>query len=186
MFLKRNGYDCIASRVEVYRNGIYTKDGNYWIKRGSLLHDMSYLYGDIGVERLYKKPVYPSKEALVAAHPMLCPEKGSFVAYKKIVHGNRLCVAKLFVPPDALRTSGYTSGGKIRVSKVLVTDIYDVNDIACKYDDGKGIFHTRSRDFYYRVGEYAFADYFDDRREMICSHGIHAFMTEDEARNYEG
>lgn len=182
-FLKRDGYDCAITEIEVPDNSIYSRDGNYWIRGDGILYGINSYFKKFGIY-LFTTPVYLSKEALIAAHPMLCPEKGSFVAYKKIGHGCCYCVAKLLVPSDALRTSGYTSGGKIRVSKALVADIYNAEDTTKKYKKGESIYHFSCDRFYYRVGEYVYANHFDDRREMICSYGIHAFMTEDEARNF--
>ena len=114
--------------------------------------------------------------------PMACPETGSFIGYKKIVwtreYFNDDFIVKLEIPEDAKRSSGFSN--KCRCSKAKVLEIRDIRT-------NKTIVKVTNKNMHtciYKVGEYVYPDYFDECRWHECSHGIHFFMTEDEALNY--
>ena len=108
--------------------------------------------------------------------PLVCPEKGSFVGYKKC--RNNLIV-KLEIPEDALRSSATT--GKCRCSKAKVLNITDLDgsEVNVEY----AVSQNDSR-FLYKVGEVVSVNDFNTNRWKECSKGIHFFMTRKEAVEY--
>ena len=115
--------------------------------------------------------------------PMVCPEKGVFIGYKKIWRSKkynyqREFIVKLEIPEDAKRSSSTTS--KCRCSKAKVLEIKDM-----KSDETiNEITNINEKPCTYKVGEYVYPDSFDECRWHECSNGIHFFMTEDEALDY--
>ena len=105
--------------------------------------------------------------------PLVCPEKGSFIGYKKCRDN---LIVKLEIPEDALRSSATTR--KCRCSKARVLSITDLNGseaniehAVSKHDSG----------FLYKVGDVVSVDDFDTNRWNECSTGIHFFMAREEA-----
>ena len=107
---------------------------------------------------------------------MVCPEKGSFVGYKKCRDN---LIVKLEIPEDALRSSATT--GKCRCSKAKVLSITDLDGskVNAEYAVSK-----KDSGFFYKVGEVVSVDDFDTNRWKECSTGIHFFMTREEAVEY--
>ena len=108
--------------------------------------------------------------------PLACPEKGSFVGYKKCRDN---LIVKLEIPEDALRSSATTR--KCRCSKAKVLSITNIDGLevnvvyaVSKHDSG----------FLYKVGEVVSVDDFDTNRWNECSTGIHFFMAREEAVLY--
>ena len=105
---------------------------------------------------------------------LACPEKGSFVGYKKA--GG--CIVELLIPEDAKRSSA--TSAKCRCSKARVLDIEDirtgekVKEIRSNYD----------KNFIYKTGEVVYVNIFDNDRWNECASGIHFFMSRDYALNY--
>ena len=109
-------------------------------------------------------------------YPIACPEKGSFIAFKKASGG---FIVELEIPEDAKRCSATTR--KCRCSKARVVSITnpdgtetEVTSVASKRDAG----------FVYKVGEVVEVPNFDENRWNECSTGIHFFITRDEAVDY--
>ena len=124
--------------------------------------------------------------------PMVCPEEGEFIGYKKAiterlsagkkrVRYNVYSIVTLLIPADAKRSSA--TGRKCRCDKAKVlairNDGYPGNverfDSAFSYHDNL---------FIYEVGKMVCVDNFDECRWHECSAGIHFFMTEGEALMY--
>lgn len=102
--------------------------------------------------------------------PMVCPETGSFVAWKKAGE----YIVKLEIPADAERSSATTK--KCRASKARVLEVQNV--------DGTNADITMARSGWrkvYRLGEMVYPDEWDNNRWNECSHGIHFFITRKEA-----
>ena len=115
--------------------------------------------------------------------PMVCPETGSFIGYKKLFYTNeyhfeREFIVKLEIPEDAKRSSATTN--KCRCSKAKVLEIRDAESNE-KISEITSIFRNLCT---YKVGEMVYPDSFDECRWYECSNGIHFFMTEEEALNY--
>jgi len=95
----------------------------------------------------------------------VCPEEGSFIAYKAVRGG----VIKIRIPAEAARISVPTSR-KCRAEYVKVIE-----------GNGCGLYDTG---VVYKEGETVYADHFDTDIRKTCTHGIHFFMTREEAENY--
>ena len=108
--------------------------------------------------------------------PLVCPEKGSFIGYKKCRDN---LIAELEIPEDAIRSSA--TSRKCRCSKAMVLNItsLDGSEVNVEY-----AVSGRDSGFLYKVGEVVSVDDFDTNRWNECSTGIHFFMTREEAINY--
>ena len=107
--------------------------------------------------------------------PISCPEKGSFIGFKK---ANGLII-ELEIPSDALRSSATTR--KCRCSKAKVISITNpdgspsnVTSIPSSWDGN----------FVYRIGDIVEVADFDTNRWNECAPGIHFFITRQEAVDY--
>lgn len=111
--------------------------------------------------------------------PIACPETGSFIGWKKAFKyagSTKRCtmIVKLEIPAHAERSSATTN--KCRASMARVLEIQN--------RDGRKADVTEARSCWgkvYKVGEMVYPDEWDDNRWDECSHGIHFFMTRDEA-----
>ena len=108
--------------------------------------------------------------------PLTCPEKGSFIGFKK-VRGNY--IVELEILADAMRSSA--TGRKCRCSKAKVLSI-----TALDGSDAKVTSATSEWDcnFVYSVGEIVEVKDFDTNRWNECAPGIHFFITRQEAIDY--
>lgn len=102
-------------------------------------------------------------------YALQCPEEGAFIGWKKCQNG---VIVKLLIPEDAKRSSATTR--KCRASKAIVIDVIGAD---------KGI-STVDTNFIYEVGKEMIPDSFDENRWKECSHGIHFFLTREEAERY--
>ena len=107
---------------------------------------------------------------------LVCPEEGSFTAWKKVRGG---VVLKLRVPARAKRVNAI-SGRKIRVSEAKVVAAYR-NGEKISEPSFWGL-HTSC--FLYTVGEIVKPDKFSDDIRVECTHGIHCFLTRREAEDW--
>ncbi|MDR1017813.1 MAG: pentapeptide repeat-containing protein [Lachnospiraceae bacterium] len=106
---------------------------------------------------------------------MLCPEEGAFIGWK-VCFDYRIVM--LLVPADAKRRNGTSL--EIRVDKAKVMTITSVDykenfDEAMSYVD---------QDFFYKKGQWVFANNFDDRRFVDSAGGIHIWMDRQAAVDY--
>ena len=119
---------------------------------------------------------------LTSFFALQCPEKGSFIAYKKalsIENNNEVeVIVELLVMEDSERSSA--TSRKCRFSHTKTLSITSL--------DGKinySIAHSmKYSDFIYEVGKENTVDDFDKNRWNECSTGIHGFITREEAVNY--
>ena len=107
--------------------------------------------------------------------PIVCPEKGSFIAYKRL-RDNR--IATLEIPEDAKRSSATTN--KCRCDKAKVLSITSL-DGTQEFDSGVSKYDS---EFIYKVGEEVKVSDFNPDRWAECATGIHFFMTRQEAGLY--
>src|SRR5574341_1460859 len=105
-----------------------------------------------------------AKGLLTLATP---PEKGAFIAYKKLSNGT---VAELRIPAQAKRTGSYV-GRKCRAKFVDVRT-------------GRGPSRHNPRVTYAR-GKRVKSDSYNPDPRVECTHGIHFFMTRQEAEDYD-
>ena len=108
--------------------------------------------------------------------PLVCPEKGSFIGYKKCRGG---LIVELEIPEDALRSSATTRKCRCSKAKVLSITNLDRSKPECTEATSK-----RDPSFVYKVGEIVEVPDFDTNRFNECSTGIHFFVTREEAEKY--
>lgn len=120
------------------------------------------------------------REHIREKYPMRCPPVGtSFTAWKKALTNrgpDQELIVELEVPEDALRTNNGIDK-KCRCSKAVVKDITNI-DGSRHY---KNAVSSHDWNFMYKVGETVVADWFDENPFMTCGHGIHFYMTREEA-----
>lgn len=107
-------------------------------------------------------------------HFQICPKNGSFTAWKKASG----CVVELKIPAWARRTSSIGSR-KCRAEFAIVVDIRDQNQKQIKTVTGK-----YDKTTVYEIGKIVRPDSYDSDPRVECSHGIHFFVTREEAENY--
>ena len=101
----------------------------------------------------------------------ICPEEGSFIGWKKLSYG---VIAKLEILE---RRVNATWSRKCRAESVKVLALFGQGDPV----EGVGLYNSA---FVYRVGETVRADSFDDSPFIECSHGIHFYITRQEAEDH--
>ncbi len=172
---------------------------------GAFVHEQEIADNIDNAKSMFTKEHYDIlKEMLEKEFPLKCPEKGSFVGYKKCVvldkseqcgffgsdcdlNANHVLVT-LEIPSTSRRSSAF--GNKCRCESAKVIDIIGIN--ADPYD--RTIIHYESaisgfvphgpQLLHYIKNGIVVADSFDDNRWRECSHGIHFFMEPEEAINY--
>ena len=108
--------------------------------------------------------------------PLTCPEKGSFIGFKK-VRGNY--IVELEILADAMRSSA--TGRKCRCSKAKVVSITNPDGSKAEETSARS---GRDLNFIYSVGEVVEVKDFDTNRWNECAPGIHFFITRQEAVDY--
>ena len=104
-----------------------------------------------------------------------CPEKGAFIAYKK---GLNNLIVKLLIPSDAKRVSSTMNCCRCDKAKVLEIKNFE----GTKFFDEA--WSTVAEGFCYKLGEWVYAENFNEDRWYDSTGGIHFWMTEDEAKAY--
>lgn len=113
--------------------------------------------------------------------PLVCPDTGSFVAWKGCVTPlGTGCVVKLQIPEDAMRSS--SNSRKCRCSSAIVLEIQHLDGSILS--EFREVHSWRNPDFMYKIGETVSVDNFDKNRFNECSTGIHFFITREEAVRY--
>ena len=108
--------------------------------------------------------------------PMACPEKGSFIGFKKV--SNNLIV-ELEITEDALRSSA--TGRKCRCSKAKVLSITNIDGTDSNVNYAVSL---RDHAFVYTVGKTVEVPDFDINRWNECAPGIHFFISRQEAVDF--
>ena len=108
--------------------------------------------------------------------PLTCPERGSFIGFKK-VRGNY--IVELEILADAMRSSA--TGRKCRCSKAKVLSITNPDG---SNPEVTSAISGRDSKFIYSVGEIVEVKDFDTNRWNECAPGIHFFITRQEAIDY--
>ena len=114
--------------------------------------------------------------ALSLAETRITPQEGAFVGWKKLMNG---IIAKLVIPHDAARVNAAGSR-KCRAARVFVHEMYS-NDGSVFTGSGIGQYDSKTT---YVTGKETIPDSFDNSITEECSHGIHFFMTREEAEAY--
>lgn len=118
---------------------------------------------------------------------MRCPRYDKIIGYKILVSIKRdeylrlkCLLATLEIPAGVKRSSAI--GNKCRCAYAKVLSIIDCNGVS--YDCGISAACLPEEKILYSVGEYVYADSFDENRFHECAPGIHFFMTPEEAWDY--
>lgn len=109
-------------------------------------------------------------------YPISCPEKGSFIGFKKCRDS---LIVELEITDDSLRCSA--TGRKCRCSKAKVISITNLNGTPADVNVAHSV---KNYDFIYKVGEIVEVKNFDIYRWNECSTGIHFFTDRNSAVNY--
>ena len=107
---------------------------------------------------------------------LVCPEEGDFIAWKKVGE----VIVKLRIPAEAKRSSATTRKCRCEFAEVLALQNLD----GTPYNDDK-VVNDNYKETIYKVGEIVRPDSWDENRWDECSHGIHFFVTRDEAVMYK-
>ncbi len=111
----------------------------------------------------------------------IVPEEGSFIGWKKVCSGHKgQVIVKLEILADAKRCNA--TGRKCRCSAAKVLEIQMLDGSPAEIDSVVNYSYTPR--VTYKVGKTVLPDSFDDDRWNECSHGIHFFITRQEAVDY--
>ena len=111
--------------------------------------------------------------------PMVCPEEGDFIGWKKAESNKNKVIVKLHIPFDAKRSSSTTR--KCRCSKAEVIAIYNLDGT----EAGETTCHSDyDNSFIYEVGKTVEVTNFNEDRWDECAKGIHFFINRQEAIDY--
>jgi len=97
------------------------------------------------------------------------PQEGELIVWKKLREG----ICKLRIPPDAKRT-GSIVGRKCRCEFAVVLELPKGTEIGHGTHDGT----------LYRKLQIVRADAYDPDPRVECSHGVHFFLSKEEAEDY--
>ena len=139
--------------------------------RGAALRYACLCYADMRDADLHNADLHDAKNLVL---PIACPEKGSFIGWKKC-RGD--LIVELEICADAKRSSA--TGRKCRCDKAKVISI-----TTPKGTPVDSAISQYTETFAYRVGETVSVDDFDDNRWNECAPGIHFFITRQEAVDY--
>ena len=109
-------------------------------------------------------------------YPMTCPEKGSFIGFKRV---RNYLIVELEITEDALRSSA--TGRKCRCSKAKVLSITNIDGTESNINSARSLWDPG---FVYSVGETIEVPNFDTNRWNECASGIHFFITRQEAVDF--
>ena len=107
-------------------------------------------------------------------HRKIVPSSGAFFAWKKGGHGE---IIKIKIPAWARRTSCLINR-KCRAEFIITVEIFK---------EGKSLLECCGRydkNTIYRVGKCTAPDKYDPDERIDCSHGIHFFLTREEAEEW--
>ena len=110
----------------------------------------------------------------------IVPETGSFIGWKKVYAQGMSVIVKLEILADAKRCNA--TGRKCRCSAAKVLEIQMLDGTPAGLDSVVNRAYTPH--VTYTVGATVLPDSFDDDRWNECSHGIHFFITRQEAVDY--
>jgi len=176
----------IIDLYDIYR--CYINDGR-WIMREKMLN----LLDEINAEEMTDiDKLNAVSRKLTKKLPSVCPQSGEFIAYKVgDISGDddpyfHPVIIKLRIPADAKRVGLYFKEEyfhKCRCNYAYVEEIKDFKS-GEQLDEAHSICSQPTGRVIYKVEKRVEADWFQECPFDICSHGIHFFMTEREARRY--
>ena len=159
------------SDTELWRADLSSADLNGADLSGAYLNGANLSGADLRNANL-SGAKYNERTAFLA---FVCPEEGDFIAWKKVGDA----IVKLRIPSEAKRSSATTRKCRCEFAEVLALQNLD----GTPYNDDKVVNNNYVKTIY-KVGEIVSPDSWDNDRWNECSHGIHFFMTKDEAVRY--
>ena len=111
--------------------------------------------------------------------PIACPEKGSFIGFKKARTEISNYIVELEIQVDSERCSA--TSRKCRCSKAKVISITNLDGSQAVI---KEVVSSYDKTFKYKIGKIVEVANFDPNRWNECSTGIHFFITRQEAVDY--
>lgn len=164
-----------GERADLFRANLCGADLRGADLRGADLHGANLFGTD-----LFEANLRGAKDIPEYIRPICCPEKGSFIGFKKALSSNMEVevIVELEIPAEAKRSSA--TNRKCRCSKAKVLSITDFSGAA----EFQMAVSGYDNNFIYEVGKTVIVDDYDDNRWNECSTGIHFFITRDEAVNY--
>ena len=148
--------------------------------RGADLFEANLFGANLRGADLFRADLHGAEDIPEYIRPIRCPEKGSFIGFKKALSSNMEVevIVELEIPAEAKRSSA--TDRKCRCDKAKVLSITGLSGVA-EFQKA----HSRyDNDFIYEVGKTVIVDDYDDNRWNECSTGIHFFITRDEAVRY--
>ena len=127
---------------------------------------------DLSDADLFKANLRDAKNLIF---PLACPEKGSFIGWKKC-RGD--LIVELEICADAKRSSA--TGRKCRCDKAKVVSVTTPDG-----DTVESAISGFDCNFVYHVGDIVSVANFDDNRWNVCAPGIHFFISRQEAEDYQ-
>ena len=159
--------------------------------RGTNLYGADLRGANLSEADLYGADLRGTKNIPFYTCPLVCPEEGSFIGFKKAIAydsdipGKPLnirlldhVIVKLKIPKNAKRSSATTR--KCRCSEA---EVISITSLLGDYSLTKA-FSSFDPNFKYEVGKIVAVDNFDEDRWNECSTGIHFFITRAEAVDY--
>ena len=146
--------------------------------RGAYLLNADLLNADLRGANLLNADLSGTKN--VPYIPMVCPEEGGFIGWKKAESNKDKVLVKLHIPSDAKRSSATTR--KCRCSKAEVIAIYNLDGTEA---EERKCHSEYDKNFIYEVGKTVEVTAFNENRWNECAKGIHFFISRQEAINYQ-
>ena len=173
--VKQHAYLQGADLQGAYLQGAYLQGADL---RGADLRGADLQGADLqGADLQGAKNITEVKDASIAfASFRITPQEGAFVGWKKLLNG---IIAKLVIPHDAKRMNALGSR-KCRAERVHVYEMYNADGTTFN-GIGIGKHHVNTK---YETGKETLPDSYDDSITVECSHGIHFFLTREEATAY--
>ena len=150
------------------------------VLRGAVLSDADLRGADLSDADLCGAVLRGAKELPDLPWTSIVPETGSFIGWKKVYAQGMSVIVKLEILADAKRCNA--TGRKCRCSAAKVLEIQKFDGTPAGFDSV--VNHGYTSHVTYTVGETVLPDSFDDDRWNECSHGIHFFITRQEAVDY--
>ena len=164
------------NKVLEAHNHYLAQDCEGWENMSAYLSGANLSSADLGGANLRNANLsgaqYNERTAFFA---LVCPEEGDFIAWKKVGDA----IIKLRIPAEAKRSSATTRKCRCEFAEVLELQRLD----GTPYNDDKVVNNNYVKTIY-KVGEIVHSDSWDNDRWNECSHGIHFFITRDEAVRY--
>lgn len=166
----------LKERLENHKKWLNNDGGKRADLRGADLYKADLREADLREANLYEADLYGAKNVPFLPQTIVPPEKGIFTGFKKV--GD--FIIELEIPAEAKRSSATTRKCRCELARVVGITKKDGSDTDLK----EIVNNSYEPVVTYKLGEMVYPDSFDDDRWNECSHGIHFFITRQEAVEY--